>query len=70
MMQFMIAITQIVYKLQLHIRFRFTSLKQKNRNTLQSTRLITNKFFINEQKVQFVSILIDLTRFIYLLVYI
>ena len=68
-MQFMMASTEIVYKLQVYIKFLFTSYKDGGMKACQKiqehppTRLLQRN-----QKVQFASILIESTRVICVLV--
>ena len=66
--QFMIADTQIVYKLQVHIKFLFTGYKYNRIEALQKVQeYLSTRLLQRSKKVQFVSILIDSTRSIYVL---
>lgn len=66
----MIAGTQIVYKLKVNIRFLFASYKNDGIKTYQKVQehLLTKPLQKNK-KMQFVSILIELIRLIYIHTY-
>lgn len=61
--------TKIVYKLQVHLKFLFTSFKDGRIETFSKVQKHSSiKILEKSKKVQFVGLLIDSTRLIYVFI--